>query len=169
MYNFKYTEFEDVRICFRNFSGAEGRFNPAGRRNFCLLLPPDRVDEYIRNGWTVKYLNPRNPGDDPQPYIQVTVSYRVMQPKVILINSNGKKYLDESTINVLDFVDIERCSVSLTGSKWEMNGKTGVKAYLKTIAIVVKEDAIEKMYADDNKPEGISDTFVPVTDDDVPF
>ncbi|NMC58666.1 MAG: hypothetical protein GYA51_04660, partial [Candidatus Methanofastidiosa archaeon] len=36
---------ENARIAFRNFSGKEGKYNPAGRRNFCVFLDPKTAEE----------------------------------------------------------------------------------------------------------------------------
>ena len=35
---------ENARIGFRNFSGKEGQFNPAGRRNFCVFIETPLVN-----------------------------------------------------------------------------------------------------------------------------
>ena len=42
---------EGARIGFRNFSGEEGRFNPKGRRNFCVFLEEDIAKDMEKEGW----------------------------------------------------------------------------------------------------------------------
>ena len=46
-YNGKYIFVENARIIFRNFSGEERKFNPAGNRNFGLRLTPDLQMDYL--------------------------------------------------------------------------------------------------------------------------
>ena len=54
---------ENAKIRFRNFSGKEGRFNPAGRRNFCVFLDDDTANDLKDEGWNIKWLNPRAEDD----------------------------------------------------------------------------------------------------------
>ena len=47
---------EDAKIIFRNFSGEETKFNPKGKRNFCVILPSRDMAEDLQNrGWNIKY------------------------------------------------------------------------------------------------------------------
>ena len=62
---------EGARIVFRNFSGKEGRFNPPGKKNFCVLLDNELASNLKDDGWNVKWLKPREEDDEPQAYIQV--------------------------------------------------------------------------------------------------
>ena len=86
---------ENARIGFRNFSGKEGRFNAAGIRNFCVFLESDLAATLANDGWNVRYLKPRDPGEEPQAYLQVAVSYKNYPPRIVLISGYGKTALDE--------------------------------------------------------------------------
>lgn len=140
---------EDAHIMFRNFSGAEGQFNPAGRRNFCVLLPLEMGDELSRDGWNVKALPPREEGDEPQPYLQVAVSYDNIPPKIVMITSHSKTVLDDETVGLLDAVDIETVDLIIRPYNWTLaTGKSGVKAYVKSMYVTVAEDEFEGKYSD---------------------
>ncbi len=51
---------EHARIGFRNFSGDAGKFNPAGKRNFCVFLEHDLGLTLQEDGWNVRWLQPRD-------------------------------------------------------------------------------------------------------------
>jgi hypothetical protein len=125
---------ENVRIIFRNFAGAEGRFN---------------AKAMLRDGWNVKYLQPREEDDKPQARLEVSVNYTGNQPpRVIMITSRGKTALDEDMVQLLDWAEIENVDLILNPYAWEVSGKTGVKAYLKAIYVTIREDELEKKYMD---------------------
>lgn len=137
---------ENAKIGFRNFSGKEGKFNPAGRRNFCVFLDHDLAETLAADGWNVRLLEPRDPSDEKQAYLQVTVSYAHIPPKIIAITSHNKTTLDENTINILDWAEIENVDVIIRPYNWDVSGKTGVKAYVKSMYITLVEDEFEAKY-----------------------
>lgn len=143
--------FQDARIVFRNFAGAEKPFNSAGDRNFCLLLDPDKAEEMRKEGWNIKQLRPREEGDEPQDYIQVSVSYgKGRPPQVTLITHGGTKRTDlgADEVMMLDYADVENWDVILNPYPWEVNGKSGIKAYLKKAFVTLNEDELDRKYAD---------------------
>lgn len=146
--NNKNISIENAKIRFRNFSGKEGRYNPAGRRTFCVLLDPDIAEVLREEGWNIKVLSPRDEGDLPQPYLQVEARFDNFPPRVVLITGSGKTLLDENSINILDWAEIQNVDLTISPSRWEVNGKTGIKAYLKNIYVTIVEDEFEKKYAD---------------------
>lgn len=150
---------ESARIIFRNFAGKEGKFNPAGKRSFCLLLDEETAERLSDQGWNVKTLAPRDPDDDPQPYIQVAVQFGNYPPNIYLISGGKKTKLDEDSVSILDYAEIENVDLIINPSRWEVSGKSGVKAYLKTLYVTIVENEFEKKYRDMDEDD----------DGDIPF
>lgn len=149
---------EGVRIAFRNFSGKEGKYNREGDRNFCVLLNDDIAEQMEIDGWNVRYLQPRNPEDNRQAYLQVAVNYKGRPPRVVMITSSGKTNLDEESVSVLDWADILDVDVIIRPYQWEVNGKTGVKAYLQSIYVTINEDELERKHG--NVPDSAMNSLI---------
>lgn len=161
---------ENAKICFRNFSGKAGKYNPAGCRNFCVLIDNEFAEKLIEDGWNIKWLRPRNDGDEPQAYISVTVRFTNIPPKVFLITSKNKTPLTEDTINMLDWAEIENVDLIIRPYTWDVNGNTGIKAYLKTMYVTIVEDEFAAKYED--TPDSATDLIMQGAfeeDDEVPF
>lgn len=137
-------------IRFRNFAGKEGNYNAAGDRNFCLLLNPEDADELSAEGWNVRFLNPKDPGDEPVPYIQIKVGFggKGRPPKVVMITKKGKTQLDEESISNLDWAEIEFADIAINPYHYHVSGRNGIKAYLKTMYVTIAEDEFEDQYYD---------------------
>lgn len=139
---------EGARIIFRNFSGEEGKFNPKGKRNFCVLLDEELAKILINDGWNVKYLRPREEDDVPQAYLQVSVSFNPYPPKIVQITSRGKTKIDEDMVHVIDWAEISNVDLVIRPYNWKLsNGSSGVKAYLKTMYYTIVEDEFEIKYS----------------------
>ena len=139
---------EDAKIIFRNFAGKESKYNAKGKRNFCLLLDHEYADSLKEEGWNVKYLSPRDPEDDPQAYIQVAITFDNFPPNIWLIAGGKKTKLDEDTVASLDYAEIENVDLIIRPYTWEVNGKGGIKAYLKNMYVTIVENEFEKKYRD---------------------
>lgn len=137
---------ENARIIFRNFAGKESKFNARGKRNFCLVLDNDVAEELKEIGWNIKYLSPRDPDNQPQAYLQVSVAFDNFPPKIWLISGGKKTELNEDTIAVLDYAEIENIDIIVRPYVWEVNGKGGVKAYVKNMYVTIVENEFEKKY-----------------------
>ena len=150
--------FENARIIFRNFKGEASTYNRAGNRNFCVIIPDDEVAEKLQAaGWNVKLLAPREDAEESTYYIQVGVAFNAYPPTVYMISGNKKTLLDADTIETLDYAEFKNIDLIIRPYQWEVSGKTGVKAYLKTGYFTIEQDRFADKYTNLDK------------DDDLPF
>nr|DAS08755.1 MAG TPA: hypothetical protein [Caudoviricetes sp.] len=146
----------NVRIIFRNFAGAPTRFNAAGgKRTFSILLNETEANELRSMGFNVKALKQRDPDDDPAFHLPVEVSYRVKPPRIVFISNQGRKrtVIDEDTVGLIDYTEIEKIDLTINPYQWEMENARGVKAYLRTMYVTIREDELDIEYAQDFGPE----------------
>lgn len=144
---------EGVRIIFRNFKGKEGPYNKEGDRNFGVILPEDIAEQMLRDGWNVKRLKASEEEQDQgieegPPWLQVSVNFeKGRPPKVMLVTDRGRTALDADTVETLDWAEISNVDMIVRPYSWEVNGNTGIKAYLSSMYATIEEDYLERKYA----------------------
>lgn len=141
---------EDARLIFCNFAGREGTFNAAGDRNFCVVLDDATAKRMAKDGWNVKFpkdIEDPDMQDQKDAFLPVAVKYKVRPPTVVMITSNGRTFLKEDTVEILDGMDFSQVDLIVNASRWDINGKTGIKAYLRSMYVTILEDDLERKYA----------------------
>lgn len=137
---------EDVQLIFRNFSGKQGKFNREGDRNFCAILSDETAEAMQKDNWRIKWLQPREDGDAPKPYITIKVNYNSdWPPQIVMITENGKTTLDVDSVGNLDWADIVKADLVLNPYQFEPDAP--ITAYLSRAYITIEEDEFEAKYS----------------------
>lgn len=137
-------EITDARIMFRNFSGEERTYNAKGDRNFCVIIDGENAERLSEDGWNIKWLKPKEDGDEPTAYLPVKVNYANRPPEIWKKTENGKPVLlDEITVGSLDDAEIIKVNkLVISPYQWNVSGKSGIKAYLRSGYFTVEDDAV---------------------------
>lgn len=130
-------QMDDVRIVYRNFSGAGSKYNREGDRNFSVVIDDeDLANKLIEDGWNIKIRPPRDEDDTPFMHLPVKVKFNDRGPGVYLISGRNKIELDEESVSCLDDIDIAGVDLDVRPYDWEVNGKAGRTAYLHSIQVI---------------------------------
>lgn len=137
---------ENASIRYRNFSGREGKFNAKGDRNFCVDLDMETASVLAKDGWNVR-IRTTEEGEE-YPYLPVRVFFGRIPPKIVMISSAGRTEMAEDNVHELDAAEIKNIDMIIRPYEWEVSGKTGVKAYLKTMYVTIEDDEFADKYRD---------------------
>lgn len=140
-------QIEHATIMFRNFRGEPDKFNATGKRTFVVFLDPDVAEQVALAGWNVKRLAPRDDNPEGQAYLSVECQFKYYPPTITIIKGQTMSRLDEETVGMLDWAEIDNVDLVLRPYEWTMAGKTGIKAYLKKMWVTLHESPLDQKYA----------------------
>lgn len=152
-------QIRDAVISNRNFSGRpEKPYNPQGKRCFTVVLDEETSNVLIHDGWNVNMRESQDPDQPPVGFMSVSVQFdSKMPPKIMQITRKGGKVkrtpITESTVSLIDNAEIKDVKLEIRPYNWEFNGKSGVRAYLKTMYFELVEDCFESEYDFDDFEE----------------
>lgn len=149
---------ENVSLIFRNFSGRETKFQPAGTISFSVILTDELAEQLSEMGMNVKWTKPRDEEDIPVPFLGVKVNYDSPRPpKIVLIAGGRRTYLTRDTIQTLDYADIINVDLMLNPYAWESPSGSGVSAYLDKAYVTIEDDPLERKYAENASEHSLED------------
>lgn len=147
-------------IINRNFEGrAEKPFNPQGKRNFTVAIEDDELaNTLMSDGWNVK--PSKKNGEDPESpnryFLSVSVNFEgKYPPRIIQVTKVGGRFkktpINEQTAALIDTAEIKNVNLEIAPNNWTMpDGKSGVRAYLKTMYYELVEDCFASLYEDES-------------------
>lgn len=140
-------EVEGVKLIYRNFSGAPSQYNADGDRNFCFIIEDEKqAKELQKDGWNVKI---RETEDGSFSFMKVKINMNSSYPpKIKMIIGEKAVTIDENNINLLDGADIQYADIVINPYEWEVNGSTGISAYLSELYVVCNSSRIGEKYQD---------------------
>ena len=156
---------EGADIRWLNFGGRVRDFNPNGDRTFCLFIDSDLANQLRRDDYNVKMTKPRKDAtrdeiEDfvPESYIEVKVGYKIHPPRITMRGDTTGKVteLTEENVDLLDEVEIVNVDVIVRPREFDINGKQGIKAYLKRAVVVIEEDFLDLKYARIDEEMGVN-------------
>jgi hypothetical protein len=149
----------DVRMIYKNFSGREGLYNEAGKRNFSIWLTNGQAN-YLRDmGWNPKLIKrtAELPEEDREWHLPVNVSYKegTRHPRIFFItkSTNSRNPVDEEFVGMIDRGVFDKVDVTISPYNWRLkSGAEGVSGYLRTWYGFIHEDPLDLEYAEYKLP-----------------
>lgn len=124
------------RGSYRNFSGVKTEYNKAGNRVFSIFLPEETAAVLQEEGWNVKHKPAKREDQNDRYQLDIAVGFDRYPPTIKVISADGTtSYLNEESVGILDSADIETANLELRPYNWEVNGKSGTKAYLRELEV----------------------------------
>lgn len=139
---------ENAKIRFRNFAGRPDEYTREGDRSFALVIEDEDLANKLReDGWNVKMRLPKEEGAEPWYYLKVKVNFDGIPPKIVEVTSRNRVALNEDTVGILDTAELKSVDVEVSPYHWEIGGRSGITAYLKTMYATIEEDPFAAKYS----------------------
>ena len=152
---------EGAKIVHKNFSGRPDQFRPnGGKRSFSLVIDnPEDAEILKEEGWYIKQFKKKNDTDDvPDFFLPVTVSFDNFPPKIYVVTKDKSgesmiRQITEDEVGNIDDFEIDNVDLTIRPYCWDVGGKSGVSAYLKTMYVTLAQDDFAYKYASANSEE----------------
>lgn len=132
-------------IIFRNFGGKPDEYHKDGQMpNFWVVLTDEKAKELEQMGFNVKW-KPNRDGDE-EGRLQIFVRFDPFPPKVFQITTAGSVLLDRESVVSLDYAELVKVDLVLAPYYYEIQGRTGIKAYLGKGYFTINEDELSAQY-----------------------
>ena len=158
----------ELIMAFRNFSGREGKNNKEGDRNFAVYIPDDVAEQLKEDGWNIKMSNRNSDEYESRPYLNVAVRYKFRPPEIYVgTNPDALHRIGENEVGELDWADIVHVDLSIRPRFYDVNGRTGIKAYLSEMYVIISKSKFAAKYGVVHDVAQSSNTDD--EDDEIPF
>ena len=67
-----------------------------------------------------------------------------------MLTGRKRTNLNEESIDCLDYAEMLNVDLTISPYNWNVNGKSGVKAYLRNMYVTIREDRLAEKYAEDD-------------------
>lgn len=140
-------------IAYSNFSGRPTTYKPEGGvRTVTFVIPSDAAPELQEAGWKIRRQEfPNDPDREPRYLLEATLTFRtrngqLRDPKIFIVRPDSLVHVTEETVDTLDRAEIVNADAVLGPYYWENGNKRGIKAYVNSLYITVKENPIDEKY-----------------------
>ncbi len=164
----------DGEIAYSNFSGRPTQFKPeGGERTVTFVIPPEIVEDLKADGWNIReQVFANDPDREPRYLLEARLTFRTRNgqprdPKIFIVRSDSMVHMTEETIDTLDRADILSVDAVLGPSYWEWGGRRGIRAYVNSMYVTIKENPIDEKYR--KMMQEMNDHFLPSDNGDLPF
>lgn len=130
---------------YRNFAGDPDKYNPNGcMGNFWLFLTDDKAHELEAQGLNIRWKENRD--GDMEGRLQVFVRFEFVPPKIFLKSGTKVTEITKETVRGLNHDEFSSASIIINPYRYVVNGREGVKAYLKKGYFTLCEDPYEQAF-----------------------
>lgn len=129
---------------WRNFSGRPDQYTREGDRSFNISLPEETALAVRELGLNVK--DRENQDGDKMYYMKIAVSWKIKAPQIFLVAGQQRTLMPEELVGILDDAVIIKSDITIDPSPYDINGRKGIKAYLKKAYITIEQDDLDREY-----------------------
>lgn len=142
-------DIKSLPAAYRNFAGDPDRFNPQGcMGNFWVFLTDEKAHELEAQGLNVRWRENRD--GDMEGRLQVFVRFEHVPPKIFVKSGDKATELDKDSVRGLNHDELSSASLIINPYRYVVNGREGVKAYLKKGYFTLSEDPYEAAFMGDH-------------------